>query len=385
MLLTYLSLKSPTMQSPKKKKLETVYGAQGLAAEEAKIQLEYGGVQHLAYPFVPAKYLSRPKDLIESTKALFRAASSSCVLSRSQMSSSASSNVYGVFVTRNIGVAKRLVEDTTILAASIVSAPTPSIFASMFAALKPKALRICEDCYGTIPPQSQPTTSKCCGATYCSSHCHSTALASYHKVLCGQNFDWLSQEAVEKDEAFVLNGPKWLRILAVCVQSDCHPLEHPSIARLTPLYNERMTRPWSLSNNVITPIKILQQLGIDAVKDLRFDTWVLQIVWARIINNQESHTTPEGRTVRAISPLYSFFNHSCDPNAHWSAKVSPTCTSGSTKEVYAARHIRKGGELCISYPSGAQERQSKAQRKKVLKSWIGTNNTCRCSRCQREA
>ena len=77
----------------------------------------------------------------------------------------------------------------------------------------------------------------------------------------------------------------WLRILAVCVQSKTHPLEHPLIARLTPLYDEYVYRRWSLSNNIVMPIKILQQLGVDTYADLRYDTWILQTLWARNITN----------------------------------------------------------------------------------------------------
>ena len=102
-------------------------------------------------------------------------------------------------------------------------------------------------------------------------------------------------------------------ILAACVQNNWHPLDRPSIARLTPLH-DKTSRLWTLSNNIITPIGILQQLGVE---DFHYDAWGLQIIWTRVINNQEEHHTPDGRQVRAINPLYSLFNHSCEPNIGW--------------------------------------------------------------------
>ncbi len=241
--------------------------------EEAQIRLESGNISHLAYPFTPKKYLNREMDLIESTESLFREASSSCMLDYSPVALSSnapeehSSKSLGVFATRNIKFAERLVEDTTVFAASTVSAAAPSTLK-----LIPNSSRICDNCYGSIPTRCrQYVSSLCCNTTYCSARCRDMAKASYHKVLCGQNFDWVYEESRGKLQQFALNGPMWLRILAVCVQSNGHPLDHPSIARLTPLH-DKLSRIWTLSNNVITPIRILQQLGIDPIEDFRYDT-----------------------------------------------------------------------------------------------------------------
>ena len=350
--------------------------------EETQVRLECGDTSHLAYPFTPEKYRNRGRDLIESTKSLFREASSICMLGYSPVAPSSntseesSSKSLGVFATQNIPFGKRLIEDTTILAASTVSAAAPSTLQSIT-----NSPRICENCYGSIPTLwRQDVLSECCNTSYCSARCRDMAHDSYHKVLCGQNFDWLYQESQGKLEQFVLNGPMWLRILATCVQSKGHPLDHPSIARLTPLH-DKMSRIWTFSNNIVTPIRILKQLGIDPMQDFRYDTWVLQTIWTRVINNQEEHTTPDGRQVRAISPFYSFFNHSCDPNTSWSPTDGPTCTNGSTKDIFANRPIRKGEELCISY--GKFSDHSKAERQKILQSWIGSDRECACTKCQR--
>ena len=346
-----------------------------LPAEVARIKHECGAIKHLAYPFIPLKYLDRGSDLMESTKRLWATASSNSELSHSGMLGGAS-DVFGVFATRDIGFAELIVEDNTALAASNFSFHAPSTYQS-----GSSTSDICENCYGRIPSHSRPVFNKCCGVVYCSPRCRSAALESYHKVLCGKDFDWLYQESASLPGHTVLNGPMWLRLLAAFVQSDCHPLEHPAIARLTPLYNEEATRIWSFSTHVTMPIRILRQLGIELHSDLRYDIWVLQTVWARVINNQ-SQTEREGRPVRSISSFYSFFNHSCEPNTGWSPTNSSTCIGGSTKDVFAKRHIKKGEELCISYLDAAQLRRSKAERHEMLASWLGLN-LCHCSKCQR--
>lgn len=350
---------------------------------EAQIKLEYGVISHQAYAFTPEKYVNRGTDVIESAKSLFHETSSSCRLDYSPVGlppnslEEKSSKSLGVFATRDIHFAELVVEDTTTIAASAVSAAAPSTLKS-----NPNSSRICDNCYGSIPRQSsEHVLSDCCSTPYCTARCRDMALASYHKVLCGQNFDWLYEESNGKLEPFVLNGPLWLRILAACVQSNCHPLDHPSIARLAPLH-EKLSRIWALSNNIVTPFKILRQLGVDPTDDFRYDTWVLQTIWTRVINNQEEHTTPDGRQVRAISPLYSFFNHSCEPNTGWSPTDTPTCTNGSAKDIFAKRHIRKGEELCIDYVNFSKN-ENKAERQRVIQSWIGSDKECGCTKCQR--
>ena len=91
---------------------------------DTALKRECGFLKHLAYSFIPLKYLSRSDDLIESTKDLFRAASSSCMLSQSQISSQ-SSNVLSVFATRAIKFSEAIIQDTPIFAASNISNSAP--------------------------------------------------------------------------------------------------------------------------------------------------------------------------------------------------------------------------------------------------------------------
>ena len=56
--------------------------------------------------------------------------------------------------------------------------------------------------------------------------------------------------------------------------------------------------------------------------------------------------------------------------------------NGSTKDVFVKRGVRMGEELCISYQD--LEGCSKAERRRVIQSWIGEDRECGCIRCQRE-
>lgn len=368
---------------------EQIYaaGQWGHTPAETEVGLNYGYVMHQAYPFMAAKYRTRSEQLIESTRLLFGAKSSSCMLNYSSVVDQSSSsgknespNVLGIFATRDIHSGERLLHDTTAIAASSFSLSYPESFNSV-AGTKTMT---CENCYGNIPTGSKHLTSPdCCDVTYCNAFCQDLALNSYHKVLCGKDFNWLYREGSRsKIEPFILNGPIWLRILACCVQSDMHPLDYPSIARLIPLYDQSR-RVWSLSNNVATPIRILRQLGVDAFYDPRYDTWVLQTIWARIINNQQEHRTPDGRLVRSIGPLYSFFNHSCEPNAGWRTIGGSGCNGGSSKLFGAVRDIKEGEEICISY-ARFKRGETKAERYRKIAGWIGTARSCGCVKCRAE-
>ncbi|KAK3076195.1 hypothetical protein LTS18_013655, partial [Coniosporium uncinatum] len=74
-------------------------------------------------------------------------------------------------------------------------------------------------------------------------------------------------------------------------------------------------------------------------------------------------------------PLFSLFNHSCEPNAHWS-----DISSSSKLIVKAKRNIAQGEELFVSYDDlqdcPLEERQS------ILNHWFSC--ACHCTRCERE-
>ncbi|KAL8629626.1 hypothetical protein Q9189_004644, partial [Teloschistes chrysophthalmus] len=188
-----------------------------------------------AYPWMPPKYIHRQENVIKEVETLFKTASSNCTLTKSSIGQGADVlDVYGVFATCDVAAGEKLFEDQTALASCAVSASAPSATPRRTYIVPGREhikLSICENCYGYT---SSPISAACCTTTYCGTQCRDLALSNYHKVLCGKDFSWLFLESAKLPKSDRFKGPTWLRILATCVQSGLHPLEHPAIARLTP-------------------------------------------------------------------------------------------------------------------------------------------------------
>jgi len=349
---------------------------EGHEGAEANRQLIQGRVYLRQYPFMPPGYLRRSETLIRSLERELTAVSPKCKLARISGSNNPDvfngpSDVLGVFASSDIAVGDCLFVDTTVIGATNTLLTPDEV--------------ICEACCGTISPAGQETVSaECCSAVYCAKQCQTGASISYHKVLCGKDFRWLFEAAKTANHVNHpgLDGLVWLRVLSVCVQGNCHPLEHPLLARLTPQYQSKTVDRWSYEWNVDVPIRILRQLGIDVWADHRFDTWVLLTVWARLINNRNVKMHHE-RPVYGVNPLFSFFNHSCEPNATWKSSTG-TSTGGTTVEITATRAVRQEEQIFISYCGGGADGQglNKDQRQEILMPWL--SEECSCSRCQRE-
>ncbi|KAI9872954.1 MAG: hypothetical protein M1830_001029 [Pleopsidium flavum] len=154
-----------------------------------------------------------------------------------------------------------------------------------------------------------------------------------------------------------------------------HPLDHPWIAQPTPQYEGGHLDNFSITQNIIKPIKILPRLGVDVFVELRYDAWMVQTKWNRITNNKHAQMV-EDRAVIAVNPLFSFFNHSCEPNAEFEMQER------STLEIRAKSSIKKGEELFVSCLHHVDQRP-KAERQASMMEWLGKK--CCCSRCRRES
>ncbi|KAL8674588.1 MAG: hypothetical protein Q9168_001031 [Polycauliona sp. 1 TL-2023] len=233
------------------------------------------GVIFLAtYPFMPQRFRERDTVLLRTAKEAFSIVTTNCTLSTSPVGdrSDTPNDVYGIFASRYIDRGSLLLEDFTTVAASSSSVTAPSTLRNRF---------VCDNCCGMIPPScTRRSFAPCCGAMYCDEYCRTMALATYNRVLCKQDFEWLFKNVEHSHDIHNANliGPKWLRILAICIQSDVHPLEHPLFATLSSLQDGDTTRRWSYMPSLVDPIKILQQLGVDVFSDPRFDTWTEDVL-----------------------------------------------------------------------------------------------------------
>lgn len=386
--------------------------------------MKAGIVQFRRYPFMAPEHVHRNAQLISSANAQLLKMGAPCVIRESNFgisssppvppskglggwksvkaflgfSSESQSDTFGVFALSDIRKGDIIFKDHTTWGASNF----PAVFPFKTDGGQTIPMTRCDNCCGVTTPWNkgtyQPT---CCKTTYCSNDCLETAKKTYHQVICGKDFSWLfdtpkpgtkpGREA--KPDLSDLDGQLWLRILATCVQSGLHPLEHPSIASLTPNYemaNGDGGRRWALASHVDVPQRILTSLGVDIFKDLRYDTWVLQTIWARLINNQRGNMEKMVQPIvmRSINPLYSFINHSCEPNAvaesldgTYAWQTAPAFKSSSLA-VIARRDIRAGEEITISYIG--ENDLPREQRNFLLRAnWLPGD--CRCTRCTRES
>lgn len=82
---------------------------------------------------------------------------------------------------------------------------------------------------------------------------------------------------------------------------------------------------------------------------------------------------------KALSPSYSWFNHSCSYNAE---QVVPKSELACDMEMKATKTIKKGEEVYVTYVPAETLALKKSERHKVLRSWLGS--ACMCQRCLKE-
>ncbi len=216
----------------------------------------------------------------------------------------------------------------------------------------------------------------CCQTQFCSDDCKSKALSNYHKSICSKDFAWLYDECKDVDFQNDTIPLVMLKILATAVQQGVKPLSLPCVATLTAGYQNDALSFFRLHHNVITPIKILQTLGVDVFANTRYDSWVIQTLFLRIENNMQGHTFGK-RTSIGINPLFSMFNHDCDPSAKWGPK-NELVEAGGPIIVSALRDIQSNEEIKVSY---VERHLPEKQRRLKLSLQLGMN--CKCDRCVR--
>ncbi|KAM0720005.1 hypothetical protein Q7P37_004140 [Cladosporium fusiforme] len=197
--------------------------------------------------------------------------------------------------------------------------------------------------------------------------CHQKFHPNLAEDAAGSSLRWVRNRAGKHAPDVLL----LCRTLITCVRLNVQsPFDLPAIARLVPSYHRESARKFSLDDDIAIIHDALQQFGIDIFADQRYDTWVIFTLSALLRNN--SWTTP---LAAALSPLFSLFNHSCEPNAQWQ-----TMRDHRTIHVRVSEDVAAGEQLFVEYDSYAHDYPLETRRKH-LSHWI---ERCMCSRCARE-
>jgi hypothetical protein len=252
--------------------LETVSAhlkQQGVKNKDRQAQLSSGGVRMRLYPWTPKEYRTRNQGQIDAARAELKRCSTKLQIQPSILAGSSAhtnkSACLGMFAKKNI-----LPGDVVLSAPALISASN-----------KPFAIR-CYNCHADLSLASSFSLSCCPSLRFCSLECRDISESYYHKALCGRDYKealMTSEASKAGTDSGAVKELVFLRILALCIQAEGHPLQHPMIARLVPQYNPETVIPWRLRDFIISPIEILQSLGVDIFAASQYDTWVLQTIW----------------------------------------------------------------------------------------------------------
>lgn len=287
--------------------------------------MKSGHLNRVVYPWIATEEYGRSNKAIKKVKAAFERISDYAVLDTNPLCCGTEGGL-GVFAKRQIRMGQRIVLDK-----------------SVYTTFNTIVDQRCDACTG--PLKGVSLALECCKAQYCSPFCKDEATKAYHKTLCSKEFDWLYKAYRHLDS--VDNGMVPLlmvKVLATAIQQNSKPLKVACVGALHAGYGKSCPSYFNLQDNVVMPIKILQTLGVDFFTDQRFDSWAIQTSFLRIENNK--HGVELGkRTHGGLNPLFTMFNHDCDPAAMWQSVEY----IGGPMEVRACRAIKEGEEICVSY------------------------------------
>jgi SET domain len=336
-----------------------------------------GEVVTRAYPWIKPAWLSRRSNVVMAVNdSLNESSLGQCEVRKSGINNS-NEDCYGVFAKKAIGTQQWLLTDETSLCAAGGS-----------------TMR-CDCCVGELPWFHVKLG--CCGtvARFCSYSCKSTAESTYHKPVCGKEVEYSTPGGPKSVNTAGDAGSDrlWVRVLSSIKQSldderesYRHPLDIPFVNQLTTMYGS--TVRFSLKCDIVDPLNALQMLGVNIFTDLRFDTWVLRTIAARLETNMREDIIDlrsgyHGETVEtqllAVNTMYAYYNHSCEPNVEILGDAE---RQSSTLRLRAKRALRKGEELYITYLDEQQLKLNYEERAWLLAPWTG--GVCNCTRCVRE-
>ena len=336
---------------------------------EIEEQKSFGEIRLCCYPWMKPDFLCRTPSTVQYIQDNLKRASQGCSVLKSSnvrdgliQSGEAIADVFGLFAAKDIAAHGIVLTDRTCLCAIDDNKDC------------------CTSCSGSLP--HRPLLLSCCKAIFCSNECIGLAKNFYHAAIYGKTIvdSHSAASASAGSPEYMTETRLLLRVLSCAVNfPDLHPLEAPIINRMTSTYRDSGLRRFSLAANIKRPFKILRQLGIDIFANQNFDTWVLHTIMIRVQNNSREYRG-NGRFGIAINPLYSFFNHSCDPNVTYDVDCE---SSSGTLRMKTIRKVRAGNELFISYIPEKDLQEPVEERRKKLRHWFGGD--CQCPRCRKES
>ena len=328
-------------------------------AGHAGREMMRGRVRKVAYPWiVPGEY-TRSNNAIKKVKASFRSASANAEIA-SALQDVDSMNTYGVFASKDILKGETLLSDR-----------------SVYSATNEHNGEFCAGCCGPI--NDGKIIMDCCNAVFCCSGCQKDAMNNYHRILCGKDFTWMIEPSkkatVEYTHALVPS--LMLKVLATAIQQNTKPLRVTCVNTLDAGLGmgKDVLSSFTLYENVVAPSHILRSLGVDIFADMRFDPWILQMLFLRLENNKHGNQIGQ-QTWCELNPLFTMFNHDCDPAATWHPLNN---IGGGALEVRAIRDIKKGDQIFVSYVDTSL---SEEDRRNSVQLYFG--KMCECARCLRE-
>ncbi|OSS51875.1 hypothetical protein B5807_03282 [Epicoccum nigrum] len=332
----------------------------GGSSQQQRDRLRDGSVVTVFYPWMEERHCKRSFEVIQCVNEELKGnvQPPACRLGKSTLEPL--EDMLGIFATRRVTKGECILIDRTTTGAASTPLTSPH----------------CENCYDA--PLTTPISVSCCGVLFCSAMCRDTAMQTYHRALCGRDFSWLSAPATSlRENASPMRPLLMLRFLAMCVSAgvDVHPLDHPLIARLQPLANVGHLDVFTLGGSVVTPIRILSQLGVDVFKAHCFSTQVLHAIWCRLANNKAGSYDPKLGFVDEITPFLPLFNHSCEPNVEYQKEDGTT-----TIRFFALRDIEQEEEMFDSY----QDVEDLPREERVERMWPWFEQPCLCPRCKKE-
>jgi len=177
---------------------------------------------------------------------------------------------------------------------------------------------------------------ECDDTVFCSQECRDLANSTYHAAVCSTDVEAVAKDAPPAEAADALYALLLLRAIAMAETQDVHPLDLPEVKYIWGDYKDipgdwlnddrcdemieqaLKTLPYSFKYNVLLPLHMLEKMDVNIFATQRYDTWVLNTLYAKFRGTASARQGPDGRPeVGAVHPMWCLANHSCDPNVSW--------------------------------------------------------------------